>query len=356
MGNQTSQQSNQRGAGYTNNFNDLQNKIESLVVNSKKSNFTETINFSNSSDLDLDSLRDQDGGNLDHVSIKPRRARYLRLVQTGKVPEQHNLVGGTDKTMELSSIDENDFQILRDILKQHQTGGNLLHTDAQNINLSPTSAQPVDFNGTFSPTSHSDQIGGCGCTGEPQKPPTIYSPTSHSEQAGGACTIPTHQSGGCGCNDMPSEPNIVRKPTYFKALIGGKKSDKDEESEDEEIEESEDDINSDDEGEDEETEDDEEDEEEDNEDEDYDENSDGDELARSKDSSSSKSDRKKKHHKQKRHNSEYVETTDDDELSGGSTEEHTLTKKYIYSDHDTFYGSDDNSEYYKHIKNRSMIN
>lgn len=328
MGNQTSQQSVQRGAGYTNNFNDLQNKIESLVVNSKKSNFTETINFSNSSDLDLDSIRDQEGGKADRVNIRPRRARYLRLVQTGQ--PTNNLVGGGDNTMELSSIDEKDFQILRDILQQHQSGGNLLHTEKGNAELSPTSAQPVDFS-------------------------TKFSPTSHSDQAGGSCVLPSQQTGGCGCNDVSSSPNVIRKPTQFKALVGGNK---DEESE--EQEESEEDENSDDENdEDDNEEDDEDDEDEDeDDDEDHDENSDGDELARSRDSSSSKSDKKKKHHKQKRHNSEYIETTDDDddELSGGSTEEHTLTKKYIYSEHDTFYGSDDNSEYYKHIKNRSMVN
>lgn len=328
MGNQTSQQSNQRGAGYTNNFDDLQNKIESLVVNSKKSNFTETINFSNSSELDMDSIRDQEGGKADHVNIKPRRARYLRYCQTGQPPT--NLVGGGDNTLELSSIDEKDFQILKDILQQHQSGGNLLHTDRGVAELSPTSAQPVDFSAKFSPTSHSEQVGGF-------------------------CTQPS-QTGGCGCNDISSSPNVIRKPTQFKALVGGNKDEKDEKSESEE---NSDDEDTDDEDEDEDEDDDDEDEDEDDEDdEDHDETSDGDELARSRDSSSSKSDKKKKHHKQKRHTSEYIETSDDDddELSGGSTEEHTLTKKYIYSEHDTFYGSDDNSEYYKHIKNRSMVN
>jgi hypothetical protein len=339
MGNQNSQQFTQSGAGYTDNFNGLQNKIESLVVNSKKNNFTETINFSNSSDLDLDSIRDQDGGFDDKLTVKSRRFNYLNFVHQGPPPS--DMKGGSNNTMELSSIDEKDFQILKDILKQHQTGGNLLNTEKNILEFSDTSPQPVNFSNKFSPTSQSDQIGGNLQT---------FSPTSNSEIANGnACTIPSHvsQAGGCGCNDVSTSPNDIRKPTYFKSLIGGGE---DEESEEESEEESNDENSDDEEDEDE----DDEETEEDDEDDDHDEGSDGDELARSK--SSSESDKKKKHRKQKRH-SEYIETTDDDdELSGGSSEEHTLTKKYIYSDHDTFYGSDDNSEYYKHIKNRSMVN
>jgi hypothetical protein len=344
MGNQTSQQSSQKGAGYTDNFNDLQNKIESLVVNSKKNNFTETINFSNSSDLDLDSIRDQEGGKADSINVRPRRSRYLRFVQSGQ-PSTNNLVGGGDNTMELSSIDEKDFQILKDILQQHQTGGNLLHTDKNDMELSATSPQPVNFASKFSPTSHSDMnlVGGSFAS--------KFSPTSYSDmELAGGCKLPTNaQTGGCGCNDITSSPNdIIRKPTHFKALVGGNKE-KSKELTSESEEENSDDNEDDEDDEDDSEEDSEEDEDED----DHDENSDGDELARSRDSSSS--DKKKKQRKQKRHHSEYIETSDD-ELSGGSTEEHVLTKKYIYSEHDTFYGSDDNSEYYKHIKNRSMVN
>jgi hypothetical protein len=136
MGNQTSQQINlsktQHGRGYINNTNDIQHKIESLI-NNKNNKFSETINFSNSSNLDLDSLRDDDqiGGFLDLPTVKPRRARYLTF-------KNKSQLGGQDNTQELSSIDENDFQVLKDILKKHQTS----NTD---LKFSPTSSQPVDF-------------------------------------------------------------------------------------------------------------------------------------------------------------------------------------------------------------------
>lgn len=337
MGNQTSQQFPQKGAGYTNNFNDLQNKIESLVLNSKKNDFTETINFSNSS-LDLDSLRDQEGGNFDTINVLPRRARYLKYVQTGNIQE-NPLVGGGDNTLELSSIDEKDFQILKDILKQHQTGGNSLQTD--NNVMSATSPQPVDFTTKFSTTSYSEQAGGC------------------------KLQLNAAQSGGCGCTDITSPTDDIRRPTQFKSLVGGNNKkpknndeselesddeDTDENDDDDEDENDDEDTNENDDEDTNESEDENEDENDDD-DEDHDENSDGDELARSHDSSSS--DKKKKHHKQKRHHGEYIESSDSD---SEQSEEYALSKKYFYSDHDTFYGSDDNSEYYKHIKNRSMIN
>lgn len=301
-------------------FEKIQNRINFLLRSEQAGG---NVNEPESSDINLDSiLEEQSGGS--------RRSRYLKFI-----PSSKDQSGGNNTLNDLSSIDEKDFQILKDILQKHQSGGNdnLLHTDAEQNeskgdtsgnDLSATSSQKINLNDAeLSATS--DQ-------------PVDFN----------------NMEGGCGCSMSPASDDIVTKPMSFKALTGGKKSKKiDKDSDEKELSDDyESDDESDDSDENEESDEEESEEEESEEDEDFDESSDGDELSRSNDSSSSTSE--EKNHKQKRHNKEYVETSDDSQ-SGGSSENITLDTKYIYSDNNTFYGSDDNSEYYKHLKNRSMI-
>lgn len=166
-----------------------------------------------------------------------------------------------------------------------------------------------------------------------------------------------NQAGGCGCSGDATDKIVSDtspQPVDYNILTGGKKKkdDDSEETEDEEDVESED--------EEEETDEDieeEEEEDEDEEDEDEEEENSEESLARvrksssSSNSSSSRSSSNKKLKRAKRHNdSEYLKTSQ----SGGS-EEIIIDSKYLYSDNNSFYGSDDNSEYYKAIKNRSVV-
>jgi hypothetical protein len=158
-----------------------------------------------------------------------------------------------------------------------------------------------------------------------------------------------NQSGGCGCSGDAGErivSDTSPQPIDYEMLSGGAKKKESKDDETSETEETEEDIESEDEEESEEVE------EEEEEDEDEEE---GDPLARTKNdssssSSSSSSNNKKLKRAKKHSDSEYLKTSQ----SGGS-EEIVIDSKYLYSDNNSFYGSDDNSEYYKAIKNRSVL-
>ena len=348
MGNSVSQENQldimQNGSGFANNFNDLQNTIQRMVKKSNNSTLTETINLhDSSSDIDFDSIQNimQNGGLADLLNVRPIRIRY------GKVPTFDSAhVGGNqeqvNKLKELESINEKDLEALRNILSKNigdQTGGCGCSIDSdQNTILSPTSPNPV--------TKYKSLIGGTKNNMNSDQN-TILSPTSPNPVTKYKSLI----GGTTNTILSPTSPNPV---TEHKSLIGGKK-DKKEKSNDKDSDKTEDDdIDSEDE---EESEEDIEDEEEDENEDEYDEGADGDELARTKgsstSSSSSETDEKKKLKRSKKYSdAEYLHTSSH---SGGS-EEIVIDSKYLYSDNNTFYGSDDNSEYYKAIKNRSIVN
>lgn len=313
----------QYGAGYTNNFDELQKNIQRLVKNNNFNAATETINFTNEdqSSIDIDSIKDlrQNGGGLDRLAVLPTRSRFnaINVSQTG------------GKLLQLSSIDENDFNILKDVLKRHDNS----------------------------------QTGGCGCSQPVITSDTspIQNPVKYNSMMGGALSATSPDSVNY---DILTGGKVLLSPTSpdqvnYNFLYGGSKDEKNKKKKDDSSDDSSDsdDVDSDDVDSDDVDSDDvdsDEDEDED-EDEDYDESADGDELSRTKgstsSSSSSESDKKKKKHKKmKRHtNKNYLQTSE----SGSS--EVVLNTKYLYSDNNSFYGSDDNSEYYGSFRNRSMM-
>jgi hypothetical protein len=293
------------GSTYTNNFDDLQKKIEKIVKKSKTNTVSDTINFSkqSESDIDFDSIRDltQNGGGHDFVRVIPRRNRYHNLTSNKNV-----LRGGNSANKnELSSISEEDYKLLQEVLKRH---------------------------------NNSLQKGGCGCAGNDNLiSETSPQPVNYDVLKGGA-----HEKDDV---DKDKKHKTDKKKKHDDEISDADEDEDDYDSEDEE------DLSEDT-------------EELDDEDDDYDESSDGDELARTKGSSTSSSssshkknmNRGKKHKKhQKRHSSdsdsEYVKTSQ----TAGSSEEIVIDSKYLYSDNNTFYGSDENSEYFKALKNRSIM-
>jgi len=349
MGNYTSHgtytNNSQVGTRYSNNFEELQRNIEHLVKygGSQQTARTETINFTSksSSDIDAESIKNllQEGGSLDGLTVLARRARYNNF--------NSSQLGGAQKNKnQLSSIDEDDFNFLKETLKRHN-----------------------------------NQSGGCGCTGtQSNDSPTSQEPVNYDViKGGGNLTSATSDSiisynilkGG---NDT-KEGSVVSATSDnslgYEMLFGGNKDkkdknkDKDEDDEDVDLDSENTDEETDEDSEDSEDEEDEEDEEED---EDYDESADGDELSRTKGSStssssaSSSSSAKQKRAKQKRQqkkkskklhrNHDYLNSSQ----SAGSSDEIVIDTKYLYSDNNKFYGSDDNSEYYGALRNRSMMN
>lgn len=179
-------------------------------------------------------------------------------------------------------------------------------------------------------------------------------------------------NGGCGCAaEQDSEPTNLTldsaapsvlsstspQPVNYATLVGGKDADEDDEDVegDEEID---DDIDIEDDGDDDNVEvdnditDDVEDADTelvDDDDEDNDRNDEEDDD----DIDSDKIRKEKKERKAlNKVNNAYLNTSEQD----GGSEEIIIDSKYLYSDNNTFYGSDDNSEYYKTIKNKSFRN
>jgi len=287
------------GSTYTNNFDELQKKLEKIVRNSKNNTASDTINFGkqSESDIDFDSIKEyaQLGGGHDFVTAIPRRTRYSN---------QTMLKGGNPELNPnaLSSISEEDFKLLQEVLKRHN------HTNQQ----------PQDL-----------QQGGCGCAGNDN----LISDTS----------------------PQPVNYDILKGGSVATKDKDKKKKKHADEDDDEISDADDDDYDSDSEDDSDESND----EELDDEDDDYDESAEGDELARTSKSSSSSSSSQKKHKPSKKHqkrhssdsHSEYLRTSQ----TAGSSEEIMIDSKYLYSDNNTFYGSDEHSEYFKAIKNRSML-
>lgn len=341
MGNYTSQGTNSNNSHADNNFEALQRNIQHLVkYGGQRTTQTDTIHFNTkSTEFDVDSIKEfmQNGGSLDNLNILPRRSRYEQYATVAQRTNQP-LVGGSSKLnkSQLSSIDEDDFKFLKDVLKRH----------------------------------NNNQSGGCGCTGaQSDNSPTSQDPVSYADMKGGAFS-PTSDSyvyNAKGGNDSKVKESGVVSVTSdnslgYDILFGGNKDKKDKKEDDLDSEDS-DDEESDDEESDEESEDEEED---DEDDEDYDESADGDELSRTKGSSTSssssestpelkrqsnKKSKSKKSKKLHRHH-DYLNSSQ----SGGSSDEIVIDTKYLYSDNNQFYGSDDNSEYYGSLRNRSMMN
>ena len=308
MGNLVSQDThtnNMRGGStYTNNFDELQKKLEKIVRNSKNNTVSDTINFGkqSESDIDFESIKEyaQNGGGHDFVTAIPRRTRYSN---------QTVLKGGNSepKPNALSSISEEDFKLLQEVLKRHNRANQ----------------QPQDL-----------QQGGCGCAGNDNLiSDTSPQPVNYDILKGGSVATKDEDK------DKKKKKHVDEDDDE---ISDADDDDYDSESEDDSDESSEEESND-----------------EDDEDDDYDESAEGDELARTSKSSSSSSSSQKKHKPSKKHqkrhssdsHSEYLRTSQ----TAGSSEEIVIDSKYLYSDNNTFYGSDEHSEYFKAIKNRSML-
>ncbi len=297
------------GSTYTNNFDELQKKLEKIVKNSKNNTISDTINFTkqSESDIDFDSIKElaQNGGGYDFVTAHPRRNRYSKnenstfetILRGGGEPE------APLKPNSLSSISEEDYKLLQEVLRRHNRG-----------------IQQIQ-----------GQHGGCGCAAGNDN---LISDTS----------------------PQPVNYDILKGGNAEDADTDKKKKDKKKHNEEDDESSSDDDYDTDSEAEDDSSE---EEDAEDDDDDDYDESADGDELARTSKSSSSSASSQKKHKSSKKHqkrhmsspNSEYLGTSQ----NGGSSEEIVIDSKYLYSDHNTVYGSDEHSEMFKAIKNRTML-
>jgi hypothetical protein len=345
MGNYTSQGTNSNNSHADNNFEALQRNIQHLVkYGGQRATQTDTIHFTSKSttEFDVDSIKEfmQNGGSLDNLNVLPRRSRYEQYANAAQQTNQ-SLIGGSSKLNknELSSIDDDDFKFLKDVLKRHN-----------------------------------NQSGGCGCTGaQADNSPTSQDPVDYANMKGGAFSATSdsflYKSKG-GNNTVVGESGAVSATSDnslgYDILFGGKKDKDDKENKKEnDLDSSEDtDEDTDDEESDEDSDEESEDED-DEDDEDYDESAEGDELSRTKGSSTSSSSSestpelkrqskkksKSKSKKMHRHH-DYINSSQ----SAGSSDEIVIDTKYLYSDNNKFYGSDDNSEYYGSLRNRSMMN
>lgn len=300
MGSSTSHENHsyntQRGMGFLNNFADLQRNIQQMVRKSDGGTATETIGFNtDESDIDLESILEirQEGGAGNRVKVTPKRNRYSKIAVGGS----QNLTGGTGDVFNSS----NEIAILKDIISYNNTNTNAI------------------------------QGGGCGCADDNQ----VLSPTSVENIVGGNPGVALSAT-----SDQPIDYNV---------LIGGGDDDEDFDLEDEETDE---DIDDDD------------DDEENEESDDLEKHNRRGALGKPKESSSSSSsstisstepptenDKKKHKNDKKKHEGRYLSTSQD-----GGSDDILIDSKYLYSDNnDKFFGSSDNSEYYKDVKHRSIV-
>lgn len=306
----------QSGAGYSDNFHELQNNIQKLVKKSQNSVTTDTIQFNNSSisEIDFDSVMElqQNGGSLDFLSVNPKK-RYV----------------------------EPNLDFLKVSNNNNQENINDLHSQASETDLH--FIQNIIDN--YSNQYKGNQKGGCGCSATGGISSTSPNPVTPDE----------------------TKQNKQNEQIEYDILKGGKKKkNKSKESEDEydsDTEESEDEYDEDDEDEDD---DDDDDDEESDEDDDDDHDMSRIKINKSSSSSSSSSSSgsesdsdsdqlatKELIARQKKQKKNKLNLDVSNTPSSGS--EIIIDTKYLYSSSNEYGKSENSSDYYGHFRNRTML-
>ena len=383
MGNSSSHEKSNNSQKGGDNFNDLQNKIQQLIKNTNTSQ--DTLNFNSSSDIDFDSVvnQTQNGGAL--RKIVNDDSRYENIMEYLKQAGGNNFDS-------FSSINESDLSMLKNVIRNTNNdvfsatsaesfigGGNLSATSADSFNglnivnggsllLSATSDDIFIGGGNMSATS-ADSFNGLNIVnGGGNMSATSADSFNGLNIINGGATLLSATSadsfnimnGGCGCS---GNKNILlgsgntelsatsSNPVDYNILMGGgddstdstvsiSKTTKSTDTDDSSSSSSSSDTNT-----------------SSSSSSSSNTNTESTDATKStKSTVSSKSSippnsgfGKKKSRKNK--HSEYIST-------GGSTNssEIIIDSKFLYSDNNSFYGSDEISERYKSVKNRSMIN